>query len=191
MKLLASGAEAEVYCTTLLGRSAVVKRRVEKKYRIKALDEALRATRTRQEARLLHAAKLCGVRCPVVYGIADYELTVELVRGRLLRNALGNGTLRLAGAELAKLHAGNIAHGDFTTANVIVMRSGVCLFDFGLGAFSSDVEDKAVDLLTMKASLSDAMLFGAFLAGYSEYEKSKEVEKRMEEIEKRGRYVQR
>jgi len=191
MKRLASGAEAEVYRTAVLGRGAIVKKRVEKRYRINELDELLRATRTRQEARLLHAAKLRGVRCPVVYGITDYELTMEFVRGKLLRNALSFDTLRLAGEALAKLHAGNIVHGDFTTANVIVMRSGVCLFDFGLGAFSGDVEDKAVDLLTMKASLGNARLFNAFLSGYSKYEKSRGVKKRMEEIRKRARYAER
>ncbi|MEM3031196.1 MAG: KEOPS complex kinase/ATPase Bud32 [Candidatus Micrarchaeia archaeon] len=196
-KLIAWGAEAEVYAARLFGENVVVKRRVQKAYRIPEIDIPLRRARTRGEALLLHRAKLAGVSAPIVRHLGDYEIWMSVVKGRLLRDALpglgarrARGVLEAAGRALARLHANGIIHGDFTPANIVVDGKGVTVIDFGLGGFSNKLEDKAVDLLLMKKGLADEKLFRAFLRGYARAsEKANAALARMREVEKRGRYV--
>jgi TP53 regulating kinase-like protein len=45
-----------------------------------------------------------------------------------------------------KLHGVGIIHGDLTTSNMIYANGDIYLLDFGLGALTATVEDKAVDL---------------------------------------------
>jgi len=87
------------------------------------------------------------------------------------------------------LHEGNIVHGDFTTWNVIVVKGKPWLFDFGLGGFTREAEEKAIDVLLMKRSLRSKERYAAFLKGYSGYKEAKKILKNLEEIERRGRYV--
>lgn len=193
-KLLAWGAEAELYEADFLGEKAVVKRRVEKKYRVKELDEKLRRTRTRTEARILSEAKKTGARVPAVMGVEEYEITMEFIEGKLLRDDLEDKnisrTLSTIGSYLALLHDANITHGDFTPANVIVNRSNATIIDFGLGGFSREAEEKAVDLLLMKKALDDKKKYAKFIQAYEKKTKNAEATlKQLEEIEKRGRYV--
>ncbi|MEM4389197.1 MAG: KEOPS complex kinase/ATPase Bud32 [Candidatus Micrarchaeia archaeon] len=195
-RLIAWGAEAEVYVTSLFGEKVVVKRRARKAYRIPEIDIPLRRARTRREALLLHKAKLAGVSAPLVRQLGDYEIWMTIVKGKLLRDALpgldarrAREVLEAAGRALAKLHANGIVHGDFTPANIVVGKD-VTVIDFGLGEFSNRLEDKAVDLLLMKKGLADEKLFRAFLRGYARAgEKASAALARMREVEKRGRYV--
>ena len=190
MKEIARGAEAVVREGKLLGMPVVVKERVRKGYRVPQLDERLRRLRTRGEARLLHEAKKAGVLCPVVYSVSDYELIMSRIEGKLLLEMAADGRLlRKTGEALAKLHGAGIAHGDFTTANVMVKRGSVWIIDFGLGGFSDALEEKAIDVLLMKRSLGDAKGYGVFLQGYRAYGDSAAVLEKLKEIEMRGRYV--
>jgi len=174
----------------LLGMPVVVKERVRKGYRVPQLDERLRRLRTRGEARLLHEAKKAGVLCPVVYSVSDYELIMSRIEGKLLLEMAADGRLlRKTGEALAKLHGAGIAHGDFTTANVMVKRGSAWIIDFGLGGFSDALEEKAIDVLLMKRSLGDAKGYGVFLQGYRAYGDSAAVLEKLKEIEMRGRYV--
>ena len=195
-KFLARGAEAELYVDRLLDRRVVAKRRVSKKYRIKEIDIPLRRSRTRVEASLLNSAKEVGVACPTIYEIGEFELRLSLIDGVLLRDFIrksrGRGAeklLREVGRGLAKLHARDVIHGDFTTANVMVGGGRVFFIDFGLGGFSKDLEERAIDVLLMKKSLGDERAYKSFLSGYREYGRCSEVMKQLTEIEKRGRYV--
>ncbi len=196
-KPFAWGAEAELYKTRVLGEKAVVKKRGEKKYRVKELDEKLRRTRTRTEARILAEAKKTGVRVPAILEISEYEITMELVEGKLLREKLNekndrsiSRVLSIAGSYLASLHNANIVHGDFTPANIIVSKAKPVIIDFGLGGFSREQEDKAVDLLLMKKALADKKKYSAFLHAYAKKaSNAPAILKQLEEIEQRGRYV--
>ena len=192
-KFLARGAEAELFLTKFLGKKCVAKERVSKKYRIKELDEMLRKTRTKKEANLLHSVKKANVLCPVVYEIGEFHLIMNFVDGILLRELMKKRNvseiIQTLGEELAKMHELNIVHGDFTTANVIVNKDKPYIIDFGLGGFSQDVEEKAIDVLLMKKSLGDERLFQSFLSGYSRNKEYNKVMKQVSEIEKRGRYV--
>jgi Kae1-associated kinase Bud32 len=193
MALIAKGAEAELRMEKLLGKEVVVKERVRKDYREAQLDESLRRLRTRNEARLLHEAKRLGVLCPIVYSVSNYELAMDFLDGELLYDLLkkekGLVVLEKVGEALARLHEGDIVHGDFTTSNVIVEEGKPWLFDFGLGGFTKEAEEKAIDVLLMKRSLMGRERYAAFLKGYAKYGEAKKILKQLEEIERRGRYV--
>jgi Kae1-associated kinase Bud32 len=196
--LIAKGAEAELYAARFLDHDAVVKERGRKAYRAHALDARLRTERTRREARILHQAKLAGVRCPRLLHAEPerHRLYLERFEGRLLREYLpGAGganrawVLAECGRQLALLHEGGVAHGDSTTSNFLVSAGTPVLIDFGLAEFTTQIEEHATDVLLFKKSVSPAD-FEAFWQAYARgRKKSKEVLGRLREIERRGRYV--
>ncbi len=183
------GAEAVLTKKSLLGGACVVKARMVKGYRARELDEKLRQERTRSEARLLHKAKLAGVMCPTVLEIDDFSITMGFIDGE--RPVMGAAEAREAGKILAKLHAADIIHGDYTPANLILESGGRRMFviDFGLGFVSNDIEDKAVDVFTMMRAIGKDGKQDAFISGYSDYAKSKSVLTRVKDVEKRVRYA--
>lgn len=190
-ELLARGAEAKVYAAELLGRSAVIKRREAKVYRVKELDENLRRVRTKNEARAMSRASEAGVAVPQVFYVSDYDITMERLDGVLLREKkIDASRYSDVGELLAALHTVNIAHGDFTPANIMVCKDGFVVIDFGLSAFSKDLEEKAIDLFLMEKSIAKDE-YGKFLKGYRKYADWKAVIDHVEEIRKRGRYWER
>lgn len=195
-KFLARGAEAELYTDRFINRRVATKNRVIKRYRIKEIDVPLRRSRTRSEASLLHSAKEASVACPPVYEIDEFSLKLGFIDGVLLRDFIKHRkgkdisrVVREAGRGLARLHRLGVVHGDFTTANVMVDGRKVFFIDFGLGSFSKDAEEQAIDVLLMKKSLGSEKTYRSFLSGYGKYEKYGEVMRQLAEIEKRGRYV--
>jgi Kae1-associated kinase Bud32 len=176
----------------------VVKSRMAKGYRVKELDTKLRTERTKSEARLLHKAKLAGVDCPTVLCVDEFDITMTVVSGK--RPEMIPKQSHDAGAILAKLHANDIIHGDYTPANLIQSESknektkntgerDLFVIDFGLGFVSNDVEDKAVDVFTMLRALADKDKKEAFVDGYRAYVKADSVLKRVKDVEKRVRYA--
>ncbi|HNT60348.1 MAG TPA: KEOPS complex kinase/ATPase Bud32 [Candidatus Bilamarchaeaceae archaeon] len=177
------GAEAELSLVRFLGKRMVRKERKAKAYREMELDLKIRLERTRREARLLHKAKAAGISAPTVYAVDDYSITMEYVRGRKLRE--DEMELREAGRLLASLHNAGIIHGDFTPYNIIVDGNGLHAIDFGLGFFSTRVEDKADDLITMLRAIRGKE---SFLSGYRECADFDAVLRRKVQIERRARY---
>jgi len=180
------GAEARVEKAKFLGKSVVVKDRFARDYRIKEIDEKVRFERTKMEAKLLHKAKLAGVDAPVVFSVSENAIIESFIEGERPRRI----TPKLAeefGRILAKLHANDIIHGDFTPANIIRKGKTLYVIDFGLGFISKRIEDKADDVFAMLRAIKG--FEKDFAKGYTEYEKSKLVLKRVEEIRKRARYV--
>jgi len=177
------GAEAVVSKTTFLGNPAVLKNRIAKTYREKHLDELLRKRRTRAEARLLHKAKKAGVPCPTVFYIDEFSITMSFLEGK--RPAMNIHESEMAGNCLAKLHDNGIIHGDYTPANLIKRGKELYIIDFGLGFFSTDIEDMAVDVFTMLKSIKKKE---EFLKGYRKSKKYNLILKRVEDIKKRMRY---
>lgn len=187
------GAEAVLSKISLLGISAVEKLRVVKKYRAAALDDAIRASRTRREARLLARAKSAGVLCPAVYETGDFFIRMKFLEGEMLYHALRARKIRQAEISdaagiLVKLHAMNIVHGDFTPANLMRTREGMAVIDFGLGGISGDAEDKATDIVMMKKALGPAG--SRFVDAYAK-KGGKSVVRMVSEIENRARYMER
>ena len=182
------GAESAV----TLGET-VEKHRHARQYRHAELDERLRRERTRGEARLLAEARREGIPTPLVRDIDTEEmrLTLQRVGEADLRDALTVERVAEAAEHLARLHEADLVHGDPTPRNVRV-GNRTTLIDFGLGYYSGDPEDHAMDLHVLLGSLAgtddDAdRLRTAVLDAYRETGDEAVLE-RLADIESRGRY---
>jgi len=190
------------------GRVAV-KHRIPKRYRISEIDKHLRESRTALEARLFVDAKRAGVPTPVVYEVdrLGMRIVMEFIEGKQvklvldkLRPARRRKLCELVGTQVAKLHRAGIVHGDLTTSNMILTRKGEVYFvDFGLGEYNPSLEARGVDLHLLKRALQSIHFritdeaYRAVLTGYKrEFGKgADDVITRVDEIERRGRYVPR
>ncbi|ALG82841.1 bifunctional N(6)-L-threonylcarbamoyladenine synthase/serine/threonine protein kinase [Halanaeroarchaeum sulfurireducens] len=172
----------------------VTKRRVPKTYRHPALDERLRRERTVEEARLTHDARRAGVPTPVLrdVDVRESTLVVEFVGERDLRDAVGTTRVQSVGEHLATIHGEGIVSGDPTTRNVRVDGPRTYLIDFGLGYYSQDVEDHAMDLHVFEQSLRGTAdepepLVSAFEGAYADAGQDAVLDQ-LRAIEGRGRY---
>ena len=190
------GAEA----TVTIEADRVVKRRLPRSYRHPRLDERLRRERTREEARLTSEARRAGVPTPVVFDVDVREATLvfERVGDDDLREGLTAERVRDVGRHLATCHEVGFVHGDPTTRNVRVTggegdeAGRTYLIDFGLGYYTDDVEDYAMDLHVFAQSLAGtaddpAPLLDAAEAAYRTVGDGAVVD-HLREIEGRGRY---
>ncbi|MGC8688305.1 MAG: KEOPS complex kinase/ATPase Bud32 [Candidatus Micrarchaeia archaeon] len=210
---MAEGAEAIIYESEFLGISAIIKERIEKKYRNKTLDLKLRKERTLTEARILAFASSNNINTPFVFLIKDYSIIMNKIKGTNLNilmkyKKIEPSIFKDVAIQLAKMHNLNIIHGDFTPANIMVDNSNntfnnyidsdidynydrsykVYIIDFGLAEITTSVEEKALDILLMKRSLSKKE-FEIFIDEYKKNSNSyQEIFKRLNEIELRGRY---
>jgi TP53 regulating kinase-like protein len=209
MTLIAKGAEADLWLDPdWNGVRALIKRRGEKKYRHPDLDREIRRLRTLHEASMIHRAKEAGVPTPVIYQVDPEEATIvmEYVGGEKVRDIVEDlsGEMRyelfkLIGLLAGRLHGVGIVHGDLTTSNIINSPEGPVFVDFGLGEASNETEKRGVDLNLMHRMLTSTHfrhteeLFSAFREGYVEGlgEEAEQALGRMEEISRRGRYVER
>lgn len=194
-KLIAQGAEAKLF----LEKDKILKQRFPKSYRIKEIDEKLRGFRTRREAKILQKLQSINFPSPKLIRSDDKEnIVIEKVRGNLLKNILEKSDYRKLcseiGRKIAILHNDNIIHGDLTTSNMIWNKE-IYFIDFGLSFFSHKPEDKAVDLHLLKEGLNSKhykISEECFECALDTYKKeainSNETLKRLEIVEKRGRY---
>ncbi len=209
-RLLARGAEAEVYLVEWGGRPAVLKRRVPKPYRHPLLDRSLRIKRTLTEARMLVRCLELGVSVPVLYEarLSRAEIVMEYVPGVSLRWYLEehglDGVAERAARELGRmigvLHEHGFTHGDVTTSNLIIGEGGSYkLIDLGLAEATRSLEDQAVDVhLYLRAVESThpehtEALFNLFLEGYRGVRGGDTTERVLEAVRRirlMGRYVE-
>lgn len=210
LKLIKKGAEANLYLANWHGKEVIIKKRIQKKYRIKALDEKIRLYRTIHEAQIMHEAKKAGVATPTIFFVDEIEkaIIMEYIKGvrvkelldSLKPNQRSNLCLEI-GKIIGKLHKKGIIHGDLTTSNMIFIDNEKIFFiDFGLSFYSFREEDRGSDLLLMKRALSSTHFkffnkcFKSVVEGYKEEIGIKEALKtlnKVNEIEKRGRYAER
>nr|WP_284732005.1 bifunctional N(6)-L-threonylcarbamoyladenine synthase/serine/threonine protein kinase [Halorientalis regularis] len=191
------GAEA----TVEIDGERVIKHRRPRSYRHPKLDERLRVERTREEARLTADARRYGVPTPVVLDVDPWEtrLVFERVGDADLRERLTEANVRDVGRHLATIHEAGFVHGDPTTRNVRVSFEGTSgddgrtyLIDFGLGYYTNDREDYAMDLHVLAQSLSGTAddpeaLLAAAEEAYSSVGDERVLD-HLREIEGRGRY---
>ena len=172
----------------------IIKERVSKGYRIPFIDDKLRKYRTRREAKLLLKC-LGAANVPKVLDVSEYLIRMEFIDGKKLSSCLDEMSNRKEicfkiGEEVCKMHNIDVIHGDLTTSNMILKEGKIFFIDFGLGFVDAKDEHKAVDIhlfrqaLESKHSLHFDECFDAFLKGY----KNEKVLKRLEVVEKRGRY---
>ena len=195
------GAEADIQEVLWDGKSAIVKHRIKKGYRNDLLDDELRTRRTREEAKLISDCRSLGVRTPFIYSVdlSDKSILMEKIDAPQLQEIIKK-TVDIndldeifvsIGRDISKMHEGSIIHGDITTANILVDNKKIIFIDFGLGKYSQLAEDMGTDLLVLKKSLTTIIpdkcdeLFQQVLRGYN----NKKIDKKINEIESRGRYL--
>lgn len=195
MKLIAQGAESKLF----LEKSRVIKDRFRKTYRIKEIDDKLKKARTKREAKILDKLQTINFPAPELISSNEKDtLEIKYIKGNLLRNLLKkNNCIKLSreiGEKVAILHNNNIIHHDLTTSNMIFNKE-IYFIDFGLSFFSTKIEDRAVDLHLLKEALESKhskiweKCYKAALGSYAKKAKDgKQVIKRLEVVEKRGRY---
>ena len=196
-KLIAQGAESKLFLTG----NTILKNRFQKKYRIKEIDERLRKSRTRREAKILEKLQAINFSSPRLFKNDEKEnLEMEYVKGKLIKDILEKSDYiklsREIGSKVAILHNNNIIHGDLTTSNMILNKNNEIVFiDFGLGFFSHKNEDKATDLHLLKEALESKhykIWEKCYNAVLKIYEKKaingKVIAKRLKIVESRGRY---
>jgi len=201
---IAVGAEAVVTVSEFLGRKAAVKTRVPKGYRNSELDRRIRTSRTRNEVRVMQGARSDTVRTPVVYDVdmSECSITMEFIEGARVKDLLdadpasSKEVCRLMGEALADMHNRGIAHGDFTTSNMILMPDGrLCVIDFSLGSINVGTEEMGVDIRLLQRAFSSAhsSVEGGFDAAMESYAEKKTdagtVLEKVEEIRNRARYT--
>lgn len=194
------GAEADIIETQWDNKKAIIKNRVSKSYRTKELDNKLRLERTKEEAKLIHESKNYNVNTPYIYSVdlENYSIIMEKVNAIQLQEKIEKSNVteleklvNEIGFMIRNMHDGEIIHGDLTPANILIKDEIPVLIDFGLGKYSNLLEDKGTDLLVFKKSLKTIIpdvsekIFGWFLEGYD----NKDIVKKIDEIEKRGRYL--
>ena len=195
-KIIQQGAEAQI----LLDKNIIKKRRIRKSYRFLQLDEKIRKQRTKREAKLLEKVSTL-IPTPKIFKTDNgkKEIDMEYIKGKKLSEQLDclANKFQIAkqiGKQIALLHDNEIIHGDLTTSNMILKSSTLYFIDFGLSFVSSRIEDKAVDLHLIKQALEAKhfenykKFFKAVLQGYKTSKNYKETTKRLEKVEKRGRY---
>jgi len=198
------GAEAELRRTEFLGRPAVDKARVPKTYRLKELDDGLRRSRIRTEARLMAEARTAGVSVPILYDIdlEEAQIVMEYIPGPTLKEVLdrgGPGSLAAAremGRVVGRLHRGGIVHGDLTTSNMLWRDGRIVMIDFSLGAKDRGREARGVDLHLLREGLVSAharatSYYREVVRGYREVmgREADDIIATVKEIETRGRYT--
>lgn len=196
LKILQQGAEAIILLDSK--NNKIIKKRIKKSYRIPILDNKIRKRRTKSEAKILKKAlKIIPVPNNIKESEKEKIIQMDFLQGNKLSETLDNFPLKTQkqimqeiGKSIAKLHLENLIHGDLTTSNMIFQNGEVFLIDFGLGFHSSKDEDKAVDIHVLKQAL-EARHFKNWKTLFENFKKSyknKVVLKRLEKVEKRGRY---
>lgn len=191
--LIAKGAESNIIKSSYMGEDAVIKARIPKNYRIAEIDNKIRKSRCKLEAKLLSDAKRAGVRTPVLYDVDlnEKSILMEAIDGVMLKDVINDDLAYKTGLEISKLHSADIIHGDITSSNIMLCDDELVFIDFGLGRYSDLEEDKAVDLLVLKKSLQSIdyekalSYFDSVLKGYN----SPKIIDKISDIEHRGRYT--
>ncbi|KAK6748183.1 hypothetical protein RB195_001045 [Necator americanus] len=210
------GAEARIYMCTYLGKPAIMKERFVKKYRHSALDHRLNKVRMRNELKGMVKAQELGIPTPTIFFVDSHKnrIIMERIEGctanhwiesrRLSENSseqflsdnmeFGNAL----GEAIAKMHLGNLVHGDLTTSNVILKDDNFrrpIFIDFGLASLGKVLpEDKGVDLYVLERAMisthiDSEQVFESVLEGYRSFNNKQgdAVLKKLDEIRLRGR----
>lgn len=207
VNLFHRGAEADLFLEDSGPWKAVVKRRVRKAYRNRGLDDRIRRERTVREAAALNEAKKSGTSTPSVLDADPIacSITMTFVEGSLARNRLDElsysgvqEVLHGIGRQIGMIHQIGLVHGDLTTSNIILpTRRSPFILDFGMSSFTTEAEDRGVDLHLLQRSISTSHVLSAkssmkaVFTGYRQVLGSKEAEmsiRKLSEIAKRGRY---
>ncbi len=192
MKLIAQGAEAKIFQEN----DKLIKERIKKNYRNGELDDFLRKSRTKKEVKLLVDLRRLGLNVPRIMDFDKYKITLEYIDGKKLKDVLDRDNFekycKEIGEMVAKIHEGDIIHGDLTTSNMIVRNNELYFIDFGLSKETVNLEQKAADLLTLyqnfRAIHPEFNCWKYFLSGYKK-EETEKILNTFNKMLKRRRYT--
>ncbi|AAR38899.1 NEQ044 [Nanoarchaeum equitans Kin4-M] len=160
----------------------IIKYRPPKKYRHEKIDISLRKFRLRREYKILQKAyKITNTPEPYLMDENKFIIAMQYIEGQPLNVSNFVHYLKPMALIINTLHENNIIHGDLHPKNFI-LGDKLYIIDFGLSFISNRVEDKAVDLYELRKLLKDRW------EEFAQYYKNDEVLKRVEDIERRGRY---
>jgi Kae1-associated kinase Bud32 len=194
-QILAQGAEAIIS----LKNNQITKNRIKKSYRIEALDNKLRKSRTKSEAKIINKLQNIIPVPKIIKSDDKQEIIMQFIQGKKLSDSLESldykKILKSIAENITKMHDSGIIHGDLTTSNMIYVQEQekVYFIDFGLAFHSNKIEDKAVDIHLLQQAL-EAKHFTIWQECYKiildnyKPEKHKEIIQRVKTIESRGRY---
>ncbi|KAF9762614.1 EKC/KEOPS complex subunit BUD32 [Nosema granulosis] len=190
VEILFQGAESVIYKTN----NILVKERIQKKYRIKELDDKIIKQRTKKEVNILKKLNSLNISAPKLVKTYENIIEMEFIDGPTVKQLdeqsenIENVFFEI-GNLVYNIHSNNIIHGDLTTSNFIFTDKAF-IIDFGLSYISSKSEDKAVDLYVFEKSIRcahDLKYLEDFYKGYTAQDGAKEVMERLELVRKRGR----
>eukprot|EP00366_Plasmodium_knowlesi_P000064 XP_002257561.1 o-sialoglycoprotein endopeptidase, putative [Plasmodium knowlesi strain H] len=177
--LISAGSDAKIYKCVFIGKEAVKKEIFRKYYRHKKIDAKIRKLRVSNEIKFTKKLASINIDVPILYfvDVNEKSLYLEFVKGCTINQILKNvkeyepNVPRCIGKVLAKIHNGNVIHGDFTTSNLILRNSYIgdvctildsstglpyqlddadsirlCVIDFGLSFLSASVEVRPNDI---------------------------------------------
>ncbi len=196
-ELIQEGAEAKIFKKIEGNVTTIIKQRINKKYRIEAINKLLIPPRTRREVKVITKLKELKINVPEIISTNKKDIIeMEFIEGNKIRDILDN-QINIAeeiGTTLALMHDNNIVHGDLTTSNMI-FNNKLYFIDFGLSLFSQKLEDKAVDIHLFKQALESKhhkiyeQAYKLFIKGYKKSKNYKEVAERLKKVESRGRNI--
>ncbi|MBW3016518.1 Kae1-associated serine/threonine protein kinase [Candidatus Woesearchaeota archaeon] len=189
--IIGHGAEAKLYKQG----EVVVKERPQKNYRLKEIDEKLRKTRTRKEAKIIETMQKIGIPAPKLLNTCDKTMKIDMsyIDGQKVRDVMNVQLAKEIGRKIGTMHKNHIIHSDLTTSNMI-LKDEIHFIDFGLSYVSQKTEDKAVDLHLLERALESKHheiskeCVQQVIEGYKETNpEAEQVLKRLETVQKRGR----
>ena len=153
--ILARGAEAVL----IREGNFIIKDRIKKSYRLPALDEKLRKSRTKKEAKLLEkVSKIINV--PKVLSTDNKEkIEMQFIEGKKLSDWLdklpeAEKICEEIGKNTAKLHDADIIHGDLTTSNMILVENSENSTTNNNKNYNKESLHKKSDLLINKENIN-------------------------------------
>ena len=198
MKIFNIGAESKIIEIIENKKIFLKKIRIEKKYRIKQIDEKIRKFRNSKEFKILKKLNENKINTPKVFDLneKEYSFKMEKIEGETLNKKLNKENLKKAFEKIIEIHNLDVIHNDLTLLNFLIesKTKKVFLIDFGLSFISKKIEDKAVDLNLFFENLKNENL-----EIYKKYKKKlidlykKQTEdglliiQRLEKVEIRGR----
>ena len=140
MKQIQQGAEANIY----QDKDKITKLRTSKSYRLPILDNKLRKSRTKAEAKIINKLQSIIPVPKIIETDNQQTIEMEFIDGKKLSEHLEQldwkSICKKLAENLTKLHNQDLIHGDLTTSNMIFKDNLVYLIDFGLGFHSHKID---------------------------------------------------
>lgn len=193
-KLIAEGAEAQIFLSNFKGKKIITKQRMPKKYRVKELDDLILSRRIKAEANQLVRANRLGVKTPQVFRTEDKKIIMEYLNFPESKKVIleNKNYIKNIAKSIVVLHKNNIIHGDLTLGNILMdtKKKEPYFIDFGLSYISHKIEDKAMDLEVLRETIVADFGDKLWQEFAKEYAKQlPEIVKHMDKINARKKYL--